>query len=125
MSHQTTAQRAAELHRRGLSTGEIAAEMKVSLSTVQRAKAARPDLFAEHEPGSREHRRAILLAALDQGSLSEQLRAVELLDKLSAGSQRGNESGRIAVHVHGPRVCPVCGAHLDTEHTEVVRGNES
>jgi hypothetical protein len=122
VSRETVIQRAAALHPKGLGTSEIAAELQVSRSTVQRAKASRPALFDTHEPGSLEHRRQILLGALDHGSLAEQLRAVELLEKLNAGTgQHGNGSGKVTVHLHGPTYCPACGEHLDPAEAGVVQ----
>jgi hypothetical protein len=103
--------RAAELHGQGLSISEIARELGRSPRTVSRYKRQRPDLFERFEPGSLEHRRVILLRALETGSLSEQLRAAELLDRLSA-NEKPKGSGRIMVTVVSPETCPHCGNSL-------------
>jgi Homeodomain-like domain len=123
--HSDDIVKAAELHRQGVPQKDIAAKVGVTTRQLQRwARDARyVHLFERHEPGSTDHRRAILLQALDQGSLSEQLRAVELLGKLGENDKRGSGAQRVAVHLHGPRVCPECGAHLETESSVVQRSD--
>ncbi len=120
-------QRAAELQRRGYGTSEIAKEIGYSRSTVIRAKASRPDLFEEHDPGSIEHRRAILLQALESGNLAERLRAVELLERLGANEKpQGSQTIYVVDGYDGDSLdvpCRKCGASIRVlgmpESTEV------
>jgi AcrR family transcriptional regulator len=122
--------KAAELARRGLSTSEIADELGVSRSTVQRAKAARPDLFGEVVLGSHEHKRAVLLDALGatladgRPDHATRVRAAEDLSKLdpNAGSKG---PGLVRVILNGPTYCPACGERLEAESSVVERGSES
>ena len=102
------------MSRRGLSRQEVADELDVSARTIQRWAAERPDLFKQHDPGSLEHRRAILLEALETGNLAERLRAVDLLERLGA-QEKPRRSGRILVNL-GPETCPHCGGSLRGEN---------
>jgi hypothetical protein len=119
--HPADIERAAEMTLRGVPQKQIAAEIGCSTKQIQRwAKDPRYEkLFAPPpEPGSLEHRRSVLLRALETGSLGEQLRAVELLEKLGANEKRASGSGRITVYVGEHETCPKCGHRL----TGVFRG---
>lgn len=109
---------AARRLQRGERPSDVARACKVSTSTLARWRKSRPHLFEVHEPGSVEHRRAVLLEALETGNLSERLRAVELLERL--GQSDGRAPGATTIYVAALDHCPHCGAKLEpvTEEPE-------
>lgn len=54
--------------------------------------------------------RAVADRALDTGTLTEQLRAAEILLKIGA-TEKPQGSGRVVVNL-GPEICPRCGESL-------------
>jgi hypothetical protein len=114
--------RAGELARRGYRSSEIASELGVSKSSVLRARKERPDLFeepepVEHEPGSEEYRRWLLLQTLETGTFAEKLKAEELLRRMS---QRPGRYGSTTIYVADIENCPHCGEPLKPQHVEPV-----
>ena len=101
--HSSDIARAGELTRQGVPQKEIAADIGCSTKQIQHwtRDPRYAHLLERHEPGSLEHRRSILLAALDSGNLSERLRAVELLERLGV-NEKPQGNGRIVVLV-GPK----------------------
>jgi hypothetical protein len=98
-----TKARALSLLQRGHSAADVAKLVGASSRTVER--------WAENMPAAPiDPVRAVAEEALATGTLTERLRAGEILLKIGA-TEKPQGSGRILVNL-GPDVCPHCGEAL-------------
>jgi hypothetical protein len=105
-SHATK-QRALALLQRGYSASEVGKLVGVRSRTVERWKSDVPAQAIDPI-------RAVADRALDTGTMSEQLRAAEILLKIGA-TEKPQGSGRVVLNIGGPDVCPHCGESLRAE----------
>jgi hypothetical protein len=111
MASHDTIRKAADLLSRGHRRVDVARQLGVSSATIDRWRREKPALFETHEPGSPDHVRQVLIDALTRGSLSERVKAADMLQRMGLQGE-SSPGASVTVIVSELETCPACGERL-------------